>query len=113
MAKTMVLPAVTKYLGEVASTVVSMKAAGVEPGAMGETLNHLTTLANGLYKSLAHLEHAIAHVPHGTLHDETVYLRDHVLTAMKEVRKNSDELEGVVADDYWPLPTYREMLFIR
>ena len=32
---------------------------------------------------------------------------------MKEVRKNSDELEGVVADDYWPLPTYREMLFIR
>jgi len=30
-----------------------------------------------------------------------------------EVRKAADELGTVVADDRWPLPTYREMLFIR
>jgi glutamine synthetase len=36
-----------------------------------------------------------------------------VLTAMLEVRKHSDHLETVVADDLWPLPTYREMLFIK
>ena len=38
---------------------------------------------------------------------------DKVLAGMKEVRKHSDALEAVVADDHWPLPTYREMLFIK
>ncbi len=36
-----------------------------------------------------------------------------VLPAMAMVRKYADELEGWVADDLWPLPTYQEMLFIK
>jgi glutamine synthetase len=32
---------------------------------------------------------------------------------MAELRKHGDKLETIVADDLWPLPTYREMLFIR
>jgi glutamine synthetase len=36
-----------------------------------------------------------------------------VLPAMSQVRKYADELEGIVADDLWPLPTYQEMLFIK
>ena len=32
---------------------------------------------------------------------------------MLDVRKAADELEGIVADDHWPLPTYQEMLFIK
>jgi len=40
-------------------------------------------------------------------------MRDEVLTAMAELRKSGDKLETIVADDLWPLPTYREMLFIR
>jgi glutamine synthetase len=31
---------------------------------------------------------------------------------MLEVREAADALEGVVADDLWPLPTYQEMLFM-
>ncbi len=31
---------------------------------------------------------------------------------MAEVRTAADALEGVVADDLWPLPTYQEMLYI-
>ena len=33
--------------------------------------------------------------------------------AITAVRDVVDELEGIVADDYWPLPTYQEMLFIK
>jgi glutamine synthetase len=33
--------------------------------------------------------------------------------AIAAVREVVDELETVVADDYWPLPTYQEMLFIK
>jgi glutamine synthetase len=32
---------------------------------------------------------------------------------MLRVREVADELEGVVADDLWPLPTYQEILFIK
>jgi glutamine synthetase len=113
MAKTMVAPAVTKYVGEVASTVASLKAAGVDVGATGESLKTLTGLLNDLHKSVADLESTLGHVPHGSLQDEIVYMRDKVLAGMKEVRKHSDALEAVVADDHWPLPTYREMLFIK
>jgi glutamine synthetase len=40
-------------------------------------------------------------------------MRDGVLPAMSNVRTLGDKLEAMVADDYWPLPTYREMLFIK
>ena len=33
--------------------------------------------------------------------------------AMVAVREIVDQLEGIVADDHWPLPTYQEMLFIK
>jgi glutamine synthetase len=36
-----------------------------------------------------------------------------VLPAMLKVREYADKLEGYVADDLWPLPTYQEMLFIK
>ncbi len=32
---------------------------------------------------------------------------------MSAVRAAGDRLEGIVADDLWPLPTYQEMLFIK
>lgn len=113
MAKTMVAPAVTKYVGEVASTVASLKAAGVDSQVTVDNLKALTGLLGDLHKSVADLESALRHVPHGSPHEETVYMRDKVLAGMKEVRKHSDALEAVVADDHWPLPTYREMLFIK
>ena len=40
-------------------------------------------------------------------------MRDGVLPAMLELRKTADKLETLVPDDLWPLPTYREMLFIK
>ena len=36
-----------------------------------------------------------------------------VRDAMTELRKHGDKLETLIADDLWPLPTYREMLFIK
>ena len=41
------------------------------------------------------------------------YARDKQLAAMAKVREAADKLERVVADDFWPLPKYEEMLFIK
>jgi glutamine synthetase len=40
-------------------------------------------------------------------------MRDNVIPAMNAVRNAVDRLEKLVPDDYWPLPTYRDMLFIK
>jgi glutamine synthetase len=40
-------------------------------------------------------------------------VRDEVLPAMAAVRTHADRLEGLVADELWPLPRYAEMLYVR
>ena len=40
-----------------------------------------------------------------------MYYKDHVFTAMQELRAVADELEGLTAKRYWPYPTYGDMLF--
>jgi glutamine synthetase len=44
---------------------------------------------------------------------KSYHMRDHVVPAMAAVREAVDRLEKVVPDDYWPLPRYRDMLFVK
>jgi glutamine synthetase len=63
--------------------------------------------------ALSGLEKALAHHADGDAFAHAKYMRDAVLPAMTNVRTFGDKLETMVADDLWPLPTYREMLFIK
>jgi glutamine synthetase len=72
----------------------------------------VTTIAD-FQRGLAELEKAAAHHPEGDNYAHARYMRDTVIPAMTELRKCGDRLETIVADDLWPLPTYREMLFIK
>jgi Uncharacterized protein related to glutamine synthetase len=45
--------------------------------------------------------------------DLAIYARDEQLTAMHAVREVADKLERIVSDNYWPLPKYSEMMFIK
>jgi glutamine synthetase len=113
IAKTMILPAALRYQGEVAQGVNATKAAGVDNSAQADSLKSLTATITDLQKSIAALESATGHHAEGDAYAHAKYMRDHVVPAMTEIRKHADKLETVVADDLWPLPTYREMLFIR
>ncbi len=112
MGKTMILPAALRYQGQVAGTVNATKSAGVENGLQADLLKSLTATINDLQKSLSHLDHELGHHG-GDVYDHCKYMRDKVVPAMNDVRKFADKLETVVADDLWPIPTYREMLFIK
>ena len=48
-----------------------------------------------------------------TVHSKSYHMRDNVIPAMNAVRDVVDRLEKVVPDDVWPLPTYRDMLFVK
>ncbi len=111
IARTMILPAAYRYQGELAATAASMKALGRE--AHLGTLDTVTGLVGDLEKTIAALEASMAEHHGGDLLAEAKHFQAKVVPAMAAVRAVADKLEGIVADDLWPLPTYREMLFIK
>ena len=113
MAKTMILPAALRYQKEVGESVAAAKAAGAASPAGVEQLSAVVSAINDLSKSIKDLETANTHHGDHGPYDHAKAMKEKVLPAMLAVRKAADTLEGIVADDLWPLPTYREMLFIR
>jgi glutamine synthetase len=110
MGKTMVLPAALRYQTEVALNVGALIAAQVP--ADPSTLEPVSGRLAALRIALAALGEAVAGGTGLDVHDAALYARDSLIPAIAAVREAADSLEGVVADDLWPLPTYQEMLHI-
>ena len=110
IARQMILPAAYRYQGELAQTSAAMKSAG--KSAHTGSLESLTELVSEMEGAIKKLQHAIEHKAEGDVLHHARHYRDEVVPAMLGVRKIADELEMIIADDLWPLPTYREMLFI-
>jgi glutamine synthetase len=111
MAKTIIFPAAIRYQGELAATCASLKAVGYTFDT--DTLDKITGLVKALQSGIATLEAALAN-HHGA--DKLAHAKHYcaeVLPAMTALRTTADALEGIVADDLWPLATYQEMLFIK
>lgn len=110
MGRTLILPAAIRYQGELAHTAANLKAAGFHSNTT--LLMRLSGLVEKLQNELSGLEALLAHKSHDLL-AEARQSADSVLPQMLVIRQVADELEGLVADDLWPLPTYQEMLFIK
>ena len=110
IGNTLVLPSAIRYQTELALNVGALKAAGVEADV--STLEPVSSPLAQLRAALIVLKAAIDSDTATELAEEARYSQDFLLPAMQAVRAASDELEGVVADDLWPLPTYQEMLHI-
>jgi glutamine synthetase len=113
MGGRMIFPASLRYQAEVAAAVNATKAAGVDNAPQLDVLKTLTAAISDFQKTLANLEKALSHHTEADAYEHAKYMRDKVLPIMAETRKLGDKLETLVADDHWPLPTYREMLFIK
>jgi glutamine synthetase len=111
MAQTLVLPAALRYQTELASGATALKAAGMS--ASTALLEKVVGLSGKLEKAIGTLQSKMAHEGAADVMAEAKHFAKDVLPAMEAVRAVADELEGLVADDLWPLPTYQEMLFIR
>jgi glutamine synthetase len=110
IAKTIIFPAAIRYQGELALTCANLKAVGYVFDT--DTLDRVTALVKDLQDGTAKLEKLLAeHGGHGKL-EHAHHMCYKVIPAMTAVRNTADTLEGIVADDLWPLATYQEMLFI-
>jgi glutamine synthetase len=110
LGTTGILPAAVRYQTELAQNVTALKTAGVETSDM--SLEELSTTITSLRNALAVLRAELGGNGSGSLIEAGQHARDGLLPAMALVRAAADELEAVIADDLWPLPTYQEMLFI-
>ena len=111
LASTSIFPAAIRYQSELASACANLKVLDYEFDT--DTLDQVTALVKSLQTSIGELKAAMAEPDSDDLLAESRHCCDVVLPAMNKVRGIGDELEGVVADDLWPLPTYQEMLFIK
>ena len=107
----MIFPAAVRYQNELASTCANLKLVGYDFDS--DTLDQVTTLVKALQDSIASLDKAMREQSGENLVEEARQCCDALLPAMSTVRQYADKLEGIVADDLWPLPTYQEMLFIK
>jgi len=113
IAKTQILPAALRYQTEVAQSIGAAKAAGAAVGEQETLLKDLASTISEFEKKITALVAATDHHANGDAHAHAKHSRDSILPAMLAVRTLGDKLETIVADDLWPLPTYREMLFIK
>jgi glutamine synthetase len=110
MGTTVVLPAAIRYQTELAQNVAALKAAGVEPSLTA--LQAVSAPTADLEAALATLKTALSDHSAESALDEASHAQKALLPAMEAVRAAADKLEGIVADDLWPLPTYQEMLYV-
>jgi glutamine synthetase len=113
MANRYILPAAFEYQGSLAETVAAVKAAGATAKETRRLLDSLSALIDTFKVRVDALQALLEHDGAGDPEKHAKFFRDKVVTTMTELRETGDALECVVPQNIWPLPTYREMLFVR
>lgn len=111
IAKTLIFPAAVTYQKLLTDTSVALQALG--KSHCTTVLDEVCALEAELQERIAALRKVIEKEPAGAMAMRARRCRRKIIPAMNAVRKVADELENIVADEYWPLPTYQEMLFIK
>ncbi len=114
MARKEIMPAVVTYTNEVAKSVKLKKEIGIagENDASLRLCQKLSQLSDELYAKTETLDSAVVGLDHSVSSLEaSAYCRDELVPAMNALRAVADELETIVAEKYWPYPTYSELLF--
>ncbi len=113
IARTMVYPAAIRYITELASAVKETKDLGLKNSGSVNMLNTVNNALNDLGKALDNLTKVQGALKGGDVLEQCKEYKEKVIPAMTEIRDCVDLLERFTADDYWPLPIYREMLFVK
>lgn len=113
MASRDIIPAVNAYMSEVAKGANAKEK--LVPGSCAverDIIEKLSGLCYKAYHTLSKLEKAetlAAAIPDNVGRAEAY--RDTVIPQMELLRSHVDEMEKLTASDYWPLPTYGDMMF--
>lgn len=115
MAKRQIIPAVIQFTTSLAESINTIKATEVtvDISVQTELLTETSTLLASLSKNVAILEKAVEKADNfqGDIFDLGMMYRYEVFEQMNTLREDADKLETIVDEDFWPIPTYGDMLF--
>jgi glutamine synthetase len=111
IAKTLIYPAAIEYLAKLSSTIASLESMGINLDK--NSAKTIADLTNTMMNAVDKLSHASKKHGFASTEEEMQYYAQTLKPLMDEVRVSADAIEAEVADEFWPLPTYQEMLFIK
>ncbi len=108
-----IYPACVKYSTMLAENINKVKKAlpDANTEAQEEILRRVLKLSNDLYAECNVLEITLREAQSLSGSLQSHYYRTDVLPRMEGLRKIADELELIVGREYWPMPTYSDILF--
>ncbi|HKQ48435.1 MAG TPA: glutamine synthetase III [Phycisphaerae bacterium] len=116
IARTLILPAALRFQSDIAAALIATKQASTaaDASAPEKSLKNVAGLTARLQTALDTLDEVRSRADHGggDILKHAIVYRDQIKPAMNDVRTVADQLEWVVDDQYWPIPKYREMLFM-
>ncbi len=113
MAKTMIYPAAVRYMNELLENIQGLGNLDIDNHGSTEMLKKVNSGLNDLSDALEELREEVLKVEEDSVIGKARQVKDNVIPKMTKIRDAVDYLERHTADDYWPLPIYREMLFVK
>lgn len=111
MASKDILPSVIKYTTELAASINEVVSAGADASVQKETLDEITVYLKEAKTALTTLKADQAEAEKGCVKCTAEFYRDVIKADMAALRTPVDILETLVDSEYWPMPTYGELLF--
>jgi glutamine synthetase len=112
MANRYILPAAFEYQKQIGQSVAAVKAGGSKSAQGKKLLVGYTRLADKLKVESDALAKLLEHGD-ASAEKHAKFMRDKVVPAMAKLRETGDSIEVLTPHSVWPLPTYREMLFVK
>jgi glutamine synthetase len=112
MANRYILPSAFEYQKQIGQSVAAVRAGGSSSVQGRKLLSMYTKLVDKFKAQTDVLEGILAHAG-GSSEKHARYMRDKVVPAMAKLRELGDRIEELTPHEIWPLPTYREMLFVK
>ena len=112
MVRHMYLPALMGYSGDLATSVATKAELGIASRAERDIVERLTNGIDTIYEQTDTLEQLAVQASEASNPTEACALcRDEVLPAMNALRTEVDAMERLCGEEYWPVPSYNQMLF--
>ncbi|MFV0465213.1 MAG: glutamine synthetase III [Lachnospiraceae bacterium] len=118
-AKTMIdiagkqlIPSIISYITEVASSISAVTAVcDADVSVQTQIVTEVSTLLAKAQSASNKLKELVAKAADMEGREQAVFFRDEVVSAMAELRAPIDELEMIVDKDFWPMPSYGDLIF--
>ncbi len=113
MAKQDIIPALSDYVAKLGANLAAKKSAVASVAAIAETklITELSALTDKLFAAVEKLERDLSAIDKNDIKNASQAMAHTIVPDMEEVRAAADEAEKRTASEYWPYPSYSDMLY--